>query len=56
MNSDNNIQFIKNVSAHVANINRVLKNIKSIIIADYVCSEKIGITITTNNIVSLLDL
>ena len=54
MNSNNNTQFMKDTSAYVVNINRALKNIKSAIVADFVCSKKIGITITTNNIASLL--
>ena len=56
MNSDNNIQFMKEASSHVVNINRVLKNIKSTIMADFIHSEKTGITITTNNVASSLDL
>ena len=44
--------FIKNLSMHVCNINQILKNIKSNIMADYICMDSKGIVITTNNIAS----
>ena len=53
----NNIRkFIKDSSTHIININRVLKNIKSNVIVDFICIEDKGIVISTNNVVSLLDL
>ncbi len=54
INSANN--FIKNLSIHVININRALKNIKSNIMADFICMDNKNIVITTNNITSFLDL
>ena len=54
INSANN--FIKNLSIHVININRALKNIKSNIMADFICVDNKNIVITTNNITSFLDL
>jgi len=49
--SGNNINsFIKSLSLHVANINRLLRNAKSDILADYICSDPTGITIVTNKV------
>ena len=56
MNNNNQVQFMKKFSIHIANINRALKNIKSVIVVDFVCSEKAGIIIITNNVASFLDL
>jgi len=56
MNSDNIGKFITNLSNHIININRLLKNIKSECKADYIRSEKSGITIVTNKVVFALDL
>ena len=47
MGNDNKTNFMASSSNHVVNLNRALKNIKSNIMADYVCSEQIGITIVT---------
>ena len=55
--SNNSITcFVKDLSTHVININRVLKNIKSNTMADFICVDNKGIIITTNNIASPLDL
>ena len=56
MNSENTKKFIKDASSHVANINRVLKNIKLDIAADFIQSDNKGVIITTNKIVSTLNL
>ena len=56
MNSDNIEKFMTNLSNHIININRLLKNIKSEYKADYIRSEKSGITIVTNKVVFALDL
>ena len=48
--------FIKYLSTHVININRVLKNIKSNTMTDFIHINNKGIIITTNNIASPLDL
>ena len=56
MNVKNKFSFMKESSAHVANINRALKNVKLEIMADFICSDNRGIIITTNKIVSMLDL
>ena len=56
MNNKSKLQFIKNLSSHIANINRILKNIKSKIIADFNRVENSGIIITTNKVAAPLDL
>ena len=55
MNSENRICFIKDLSADISNINRALKNIKSEIVADFICLDNRGIIIITNKILSMLD-
>jgi len=47
MGNDNKTKFMAFSSNHVVNLNKALKNIKSKIMTDYVCSEQIGITIVT---------
>jgi len=36
MSNDNKVKFIENSSAHIINTKKVLKNIKSEVIADFV--------------------
>ena len=43
-------------SKHVSNINRALKNIKSEILADFVCTDHCRLIITTNKVASQSDL
>ena len=56
MNINSANSFIKDSSTYIININRTLKNIKSNIMADFICVDNKGIIITTNNITSPLDL
>jgi len=56
MNNNSTIGFIKDSSTYVININRILKNIKSSTMADFICINSKSIIITTNNIASLSDL
>ena len=56
MNVENRNCFIKDSSAYVSNINRVLRNIKSEIVANFVHLDSRGIIITTHKISSTLDL
>ena len=56
MNTKNRNCFMKELSAHVYNINRALKNIKSEIIADFIHLDNKGIIITTNKVVAPSDL
>jgi len=43
-------------SAHIININRAFKNIKSEVKADFIQTEQLDIVIVTNKIASLFDL
>ena len=56
MNNTNICSFMKDFSTYVTNINRVLKNIKSDIMANFICIEKISLVITTNKVASTLNL
>jgi len=56
MDNDNISKFMSSSSKHIANINKVLKNIKSNILADFTWSDHQGLIVTTNKIVSLSDL
>lgn len=56
MNLDNTNKFMKDSSAHITNINRVLKNIKSDIMADFIYIENRKVVITTNKIIGVLNL
>lgn len=40
IDNKNKIEFMASSSDHVVNLNRALKNIKSDIMADYVCMEQ----------------
>jgi len=41
---------------HIVDINRALRNIKSDILANFICNDHRGLIITTNKVVSQLDL
>ena len=56
MNNDNKTKFIKDSSNHITNINRVLKNIKSETMVDFVQPENSDITIITNKVMLALEL
>jgi len=47
---------MKESSAHIANINKALKNIKSEVVANFAQLENSGIVITTNKVAVSLDL
>jgi len=47
--------MIQVLTLHIANINRVLKSIKSEIVADFARVENSGIIITTNKVAAPLD-
>ena len=50
MDNDNREKFMKNSSVHIANLNRNLKNSKSKVSVDFICSDLVGITIVTNKV------
>ena len=56
MSNDNKTKFMLDLSSHIININRALKNIKSEIKADFVWSKQSDIVITTNKITTQLNL
>ena len=56
MGNDIAKEFIKESNSYVTNINCALKAIKSSTIANFICVDDKGIIITTNNVVSGLDL
>ena len=56
MNTDNLKNFMKDSSLYISNINRVLKNIKSDVMADFICSDNRDVVITTNKVAGSLNL
>jgi len=56
MSRDNVSSFMKNSSLHVANINRNLRNAKSDVLVDYLCSENSGIMVITNEVAQQSDM
>jgi len=47
---------MESLSFHITNLNKTLKNIKSEVMADFVCNNLAGIMIVTNKVVLSLDL
>ena len=56
MSNNSVTSFIKDSSTHIININRILKNIRSNTMADFIHVKNKSIVITTNNIASPSDL
>ena len=56
MSSKNIMKFMKNSSLHVANINRLLRNVKSEVLVNFIQSDPLGITVVTNKVASQSDL
>ena len=56
MSSDNISSFMKNSSAHVANINRSLWNAKTDVLVDYIWSDNTGISVVVNKIAQQSDM
>ena len=56
ISKENIDSFMKNLSLHVANINRQFCNAKSEILVDYIHAEPLGITIVTNKVSQQSDL
>jgi len=50
MGNDNISNFMKNSSVHVSNINRSLRNVKSEVLVNFICSDPLGIMIVTNKV------
>ena len=47
---------MKNSSLHIANINRLLRNMKSEVLVDFIWSDQSGITVVTCKVASQSDL
>ena len=56
MSLNNSQKFMSLFNKHISNINRTLKDIKSDIIADFIHTDNIKLTITTNKVTSILNL
>ena len=56
MSKDNIDAFMKNLSLHIANINRQLCNAKSEVLVDYIRVDPLEITIITNKVCQQSDL
>ena len=50
MGNNNISNFMKNSLVHVSNINRSLRNVKSKVFIDFICSSPLDITIITNKV------
>jgi len=50
MGNDNISNFMKNSSVHMSNINRSLRNVKSEVLVNFICSDPLGIMIVTNKV------
>ena len=56
INSDNIAKFMKKSLLHISNMNRSLKNIKSDMLVDFICSNTLGITVITSKVMFPSDL
>jgi len=56
MSNDNNISVMKNSVAHMVIINKLLRNAKSEVSVNYICSDSTGISIVTNKVALQSDL
>ena len=56
MSSDNVTSFMKSLSLHVANINRLICNTKSDVLVNYIYSDNTGIMVITNKVTQQSDM
>ena len=56
ISSKNTTKFMKNSSLHIANINRLLKNVKSEVLVDFIQSDQMGIIVIINKVALQSDL
>jgi len=56
MSGDNSAAFLKNLSAYVSNLNRLLGNAKTEVMVDFIRSDPIGLVIATNKVTVQSDL
>jgi len=50
MGNENIAKFMKNSAIYITNLNRNLKNMKSEVLVDFICSNPVGITVITNKV------
>ena len=53
---NNSNTIISQANIHISNINKLLKDVKSKVFANFICSDNREVIITTNNEVASLDL
>ena len=56
ISNENNSKFMKNSSTYVTNINRTLRNVKSEVLVDFICSDPLNIIVVTNKVFLQSDL
>jgi len=56
MGNENNTKFMKNSSIYIMNLNRNLRNAKSEVLVDFICSDPLGIMVVTNKVLLPSDL
>ena len=56
INGDNIMKFMKESSHHISNINKALRNIKSDISVDFICSDLLDIMVVICKVTSSSDL
>ncbi len=56
ISNENKVKFMKSSNTHITNLNKVLKNIKSEVMADFICMDQVVITIINNKVILSLDL
>ena len=56
MGNDNIEKFMKNSTIHVTNLNRNLRNAKSEVLVDFICSDLLRVTVITNKVLLSSDL
>ena len=52
MSNENNMKFMKNISFHITNINRTLRNTKSEVLVDFIQLDPLEIMVVTNKVSS----
>jgi len=56
MSRDNSVTFLKNLSAHVSNLNRLFRNTKTEVMVNFIRLDPIRLVIATNKVVVQSDL
>jgi len=50
IDNDNIENFMKNSTIHITNLNRNLRNAKSEVLVDFICSDLLGVTVIINKV------